>query len=163
MCNAAASTSFSLRSFFCPSRANPFTRNERFITTYDAREVGLTYHDSEWGCLGVTLRIPKPAHFRDVAANIGFVARRRCQTPWTGLGLAGTLTPYRGSGSSEPFGPYLGAAESSHVSCASSSVPSRFSTEHMVPEDHPNPGRSCGSKGTVAKRLTLRQCDQWAN
>lgn len=83
---------------------------------------------NEWGGVGVASRVLESAHFRDVAANSDFVARRRCQTPGTGLGLAGTLTPYRGSGSSEPFGLTLAQPELSLVSCASSSVRRRVSS-----------------------------------
>lgn len=96
---------------------------------------------NEWGNVGVASRELSSAPFRDVAADPGFVARRRCQTLGTGLGLAGILTLYRGSGWSEPFGLTLGAAESSLVRIKLRS-PSRFFTEHMVPEDHPYTGRS---------------------
>lgn len=60
--------------------------------------------DNEWGGVGVASRELGSAPFRNVATNPEFVARRRCQTLGTGLGLAGTLTLYRGSGWSEPFG-----------------------------------------------------------
>lgn len=104
------------------------------------------------------------APFRDVAADSGSVTRRRCQTPGTGLGLAGTLTPYRGSGTSEPFG--LTLAQQSRPSSRAHQAPFAVAFLHGA---H-GPGRSPlhrtflpGVKETVYEWVILHQCDQWAN
>lgn len=116
---------------------------------------------SEWGGVGVASREPESAPLRDVAADSGFVARRRCQTPGLDSALPVTLTPYRGSGSSEPFGPTL--AQQSRPSSRAHQAPFAVAFLHGA---H-GPGRSLltldvppGVRNSY-EWVILRQCDQW--
>lgn len=104
MRGAAAPASFSLN---LPSALLEQTRSPGVNASSQrvkCKRGGTLISRDEWGGVGVASRKLESAPFRDVAVDSGFVARRRCQTPGIGLGLAGTLTPYRGSGSSESFG-----------------------------------------------------------